>query len=411
MDEPINYTRVDMERYLNHQMTKGEMHAFEIAMMDDPFLADALEGYRDADQQISALHLTEIENNIKTQKAPPAILPLTQKANNWWRVAAIFLLVTGSGSLYYFSLLSKHTSTELAANNTLLQQVDSIGPEVKQVETPQLFFKKDNALARNNNTPIFNKSQPEEANVMAATAPVIDSTYMSSNQSMAALKNSEGNGLTEAAPQTRLMRKSEAEAVNIPTYEFAGKVLDEDGDPVAFATVSSKKGVGAVTDSKGNFSIKTPDSIIDVTIAGMGYLPVTARLHHNQAQDFQLLENKKDLSDLVVSSMGKKKKFDVTIDKNEYLNKETGYKPLKGWRHLNNYLLININDYREASEEYISGDVEIEFEINKNGRPVVVRVVDASDHSNAEKAIELIQKGPLWKKGKPGIKARLLVSF
>ena len=109
--------------------------------------------------------------------------------------------------------------------------------------------------------------------------------------------------------------------------------------------------------------------------------------------------------------MGKKKKFDVTIDKNEYLNKETGYKPLKGWRHLNNYLLININDYREASEEYISGDVEIEFEINKNGRPVVVRVVDASDHSNAEKAIELIQKGPLWKKGKPGIKAHLLVSF
>ena len=411
MDEPINYTRVDMERYLNHQMTKGEMHAFEIAMMDDPFLADALEGYRDADQQISALHLTEIENNIKTQKAPPAILPLTQKANNWWRVAAIFLVVIGAGSIYYFSLLSKHTSTDLAATNSLVQLVDSIGPEVKQVETPQLFFKKDNALARNNNTPIFNKSQPEEANVIAATAPVIDSTYMAANQSMAALKNSEGNALTDAAPQTRLMRKSEAEAVNIPTYEFAGKVLDEDGDPVAFATVSSKKGVGAVTDSKGNFSIKTSDSIVDVTIAGMGYLPVNATLHNNEAQHFQLVENTKDLSDVVVSSMGNKKKFDVTIDKNEYLNKETGYKPLKGWRHLNNYLLRNINAYREASDEYMSGDVEIEFEINKNGRPVYVNVIDASDDANAKKAIELIQKGPLWKKGKPGIKAHLLVSF
>ncbi len=83
MDEPINYTRVDMERYLNHQMTKGEMHAFEIAMMDDPFLADALEGYRDADQQVSARHLSEIEKNIKGQKAVHAIFPLTQKANNW----------------------------------------------------------------------------------------------------------------------------------------------------------------------------------------------------------------------------------------------------------------------------------------------------------------------------------------
>ena len=37
MDEPIDYTHDEIQRYLNHQMTKGEMHAFEIAMMDEPF--------------------------------------------------------------------------------------------------------------------------------------------------------------------------------------------------------------------------------------------------------------------------------------------------------------------------------------------------------------------------------------
>jgi hypothetical protein len=42
----INYSAHDIERYLNRQMNAAEMHAFEKAMMDDPFLADAVDGYR-----------------------------------------------------------------------------------------------------------------------------------------------------------------------------------------------------------------------------------------------------------------------------------------------------------------------------------------------------------------------------
>lgn len=42
----IEYTQADIERYLQGKMTNAEMHAIEKAALQDPFLADAIEGYK-----------------------------------------------------------------------------------------------------------------------------------------------------------------------------------------------------------------------------------------------------------------------------------------------------------------------------------------------------------------------------
>lgn len=39
------FTAQDIERYYSGQMSSIEMHQLEKAAMEDPFLADALEGY------------------------------------------------------------------------------------------------------------------------------------------------------------------------------------------------------------------------------------------------------------------------------------------------------------------------------------------------------------------------------
>jgi hypothetical protein len=208
-----------------------------------------------------------------------------------------------------------------------------------------------------------------------------------------------------------MMRKTEQEVGKPATYEFKGQVRDQVGNAVGFATVQSKKGVGAVTDAKGDFSIKSTDSILEVSVASIGYIPVTSMLNSNMLQRIKLEENLQSLSEVVVTAQGRKKKIGVTIDRNEYLNKETGYKPLKGWRHLNNYLLSNINEYRDEAEEYNSGEVEVEFEVNKNGHPINIIIVESNYEPNADETIELIKNGPLWIKGKAGTKARLLISF
>ena len=41
-----NYSAADMEKYWKGQLTPAEMYAMEKAAMDDPFLADAMEGYK-----------------------------------------------------------------------------------------------------------------------------------------------------------------------------------------------------------------------------------------------------------------------------------------------------------------------------------------------------------------------------
>jgi len=43
----VNYTAADIEKYWKGKLSSAEMHAMEKAAMDDPFLADALEGYKD----------------------------------------------------------------------------------------------------------------------------------------------------------------------------------------------------------------------------------------------------------------------------------------------------------------------------------------------------------------------------
>ena len=43
--ENFQYSAQDIQRYLKGQMSPEEMHAIETAALDDPFLADAIEGY------------------------------------------------------------------------------------------------------------------------------------------------------------------------------------------------------------------------------------------------------------------------------------------------------------------------------------------------------------------------------
>lgn len=71
----INYTQADIERYLQGKMTHAEMHALEKAALQDPFLADAIEGFAiaDLDKAKMATVVTQrlIEKNLSqnpTQK-------------------------------------------------------------------------------------------------------------------------------------------------------------------------------------------------------------------------------------------------------------------------------------------------------------------------------------------------------
>ena len=64
----INYSFEDIQRYLQGKMSAAEMHAIEKAALQDPFLADAIEGFNEADLMTAQKHLNEINASLLEEK-------------------------------------------------------------------------------------------------------------------------------------------------------------------------------------------------------------------------------------------------------------------------------------------------------------------------------------------------------
>ena len=105
----ITYSLTDIQRYLQGGMSAKEMHDLERAALEDPFLADALEGYSEADIQQAQQHLAQIETAIRQQKQESKVvaLPPLKKYRNW-QVAASIILLVAIVSVTYFIFNKKH---------------------------------------------------------------------------------------------------------------------------------------------------------------------------------------------------------------------------------------------------------------------------------------------------------------
>jgi hypothetical protein len=93
-----NYTAADIQKYWKGTLSAAEMHAMEKAAMDDPFLADALEGYKNIDLADAGLDSLK-EKLDKRVGAVVPILNLKRKRFTWVRAAAAIIIIIGIGLL------------------------------------------------------------------------------------------------------------------------------------------------------------------------------------------------------------------------------------------------------------------------------------------------------------------------
>jgi len=71
--------------------------------------------------------------------------------------------------------------------------------------------------------------------------------------------------------------------------------------------------------------------------------------------------------------------------------------PSDGWAYYDNYLVNNIqlpDDYKSKSVK--TGEVQVSFEVNKNGEPVNFKIVKSLCSKCDKEAIRLIKEGPKW---------------
>jgi hypothetical protein len=84
-------------------MSAEEMHDIETAALDDPFLADAIEGFQGAievNEESLNTGLAQLNKEFSERIKPPArVVPITQ--SRWWQIAAAAMIVLIVGVAFY----------------------------------------------------------------------------------------------------------------------------------------------------------------------------------------------------------------------------------------------------------------------------------------------------------------------
>jgi len=432
------YNAAVIEKYLQGKLTSDEMHAIEKAALDDPFLADAIEGMNKALESRSSssldMDIAELRQRLKQRVThnKNKIVPIASR-RNWWQVAAVFFILTFSGMMtyYYIHNNSMERKTIAQEKNTAAQPLkDSANietPQSKLTETDSMTFR--NATAKKSKTkesvsdeknigPVQSKTDSMKMSAGAASAkdqreykkeepgavkPKKDVSDVTDDVALA--KNQPEPNKKVPSPAAENEDKSPAKASRSEYFaapdkqnSFLGKVTDEHNKPIPAASVELKgKKIAVVTDNNGNFKLNTkdPDSIVVAKVTSIGYVTELADLNSNGSPNIIILrEAKNNLQEVVTTGLGTRRK------NNNKQQTTQDAAPVQGWDEYNKYLEKNKKPLQDSLG--LKGPVVVSFSVNKKGALSVFVIEQSLGPNYDEEAIRLIREGPAWKllKGK-----------
>jgi TonB family protein len=460
------YTAADIQNYLQGKLTPLQMNAIEKAALDDPFLAEAIEGYEGMQQQDWKKELAVLKEEFTQKQSGAKIIIFKKRTNNWMKAAAAVLVIGGTATLSYF-LLNKKDKQEIAQNiiakpagtdtatagnatvsnlsatatpNGLIKDADKQKSAAQvRVSSGAVSFPgekiADSSVSNFVYTPDTKTQQKAEAKkseektaedlaiVTKPTLPPATANAAPANNNTVLYNNSnaaEGYYNKTANNGTVLADKAEQEkkyfAKELPLNKnFMAQVMAPDNSPLPFANISIKtESFGTYADVKGNFRLVSSDSVLTVEVKSLGYKPQYFTLKSNGQQNkIVLTEDDMAFKDRTVVSgnagtVKAKLSRRATVIKDSVVNVE----PADGWDNYNTYVDNNINIPDDILEKNIHGQVELSFEVNTNGTITNIKV-DKSLCGNCDEAAKrLLQQGPQWKvkNGKKG-KGKVTVQF
>jgi len=439
-----NYTAADIEKYWKGTLNTTEMHAMEKAAMDDPFLADALEGYKNINLADAGLDSLK-EKLDKRVGAFVPILNLKRKRFTWIRAAAAIIIIVGVGLLVQqlvfknrsensIAILEKEKKRSENITNSDPVKKDSLIDITKQTgsETVKSDQKNSNKLntgtinlhaIRDTNNKNDDRLAIELKKTENETVPTGDAQAIASPEkkeeavkSQADLKRT-FDDTTKALNDKRFMARSVAKPSANQGYLFKDKlnevalnnkynyrVVDAQNNPVPFANVmNTRDNIGTYTDIRGNFNLVSSDSVLNVQIRSLGYNAANYKLVPSNVQPGELVlkevERKETLAQnkKVVSSLSRKDSAEIE-------------EPEVGWGNYNTYVANNIQIPENLRPKNTRSDVELSFDIDKTGQPINIKVTRSSQCKECDdEAIRLLKEGPKWKR--KGKKSKATVSI
>ena len=357
-------------------LRKGkEAHRLERESMQDPFLADAMDGY----SQVEGNHEQRIEKLRMQVSAHSA-----KKKNTYaitWSIAAC--LVIGFGISSYFLFLKKSMTDEVFIAE------ESVPAKLPEATTP--------ATPTNPATPAAPVTPRADKKEMSASA-VIEPMMEEALEQTAELQEVAATMDTSESASDKKMRT--AKVVTIPNSNIIqGKVTDEKGEPIIGASVAYKgTNIGTITNMNGEFSLVKKEGKKQLTAQFIGYDPVEIPVDTSQTMLIAMNENKQTLNEVVVVGYGtnKNKKSTTVVTAKEQADKDITPQPVIGKRKYQKYLKENLVRPTDEKCAQVKGKVVLTFLVNKEGRPFYIKVKESLCESSDKEAIRLIQEGPDW---------------
>jgi len=404
------FSAEDIIRYHSGEMSALERNALEKAALDDPFLADALEGYQNTSAAITDLE--EIKNRLKkrTAKKKKAYLSLTN--NNWLRVAAFFIIFIGAGILIYELT---NVRTEPTALETPSGEIHSLETNAVTDTQRQAVRIDDTSIGETSaqhqqtlGTNAENINKPVHKNKLDRSGTTEENT-VESIVSLSAPETASSSKTIKQAIDSSISANANAFKDEAASFTFKGRVVDAHGIPIPQASiVLSGTTQGVTTDEKGQFSIMSKDSNKNVTIAAVGLeskkIPLTSLAKEN---NIVLQESSSALSEVVVVGYGNKARR--AMKKSSQIEVEE-IEPEEGWASYDHYISENLQVPDLAKSKQIKGEVQLTFNVNEKGEPVNIKVEKSLCKPCDKEAVRLLKDGPTWKKRK-GIRGKIKISF
>jgi hypothetical protein len=442
-----SFSALDIEKYHKGLLSAAERHRMEKAALEDPFLADAMEGYTTAEVDVGA-DMAELKKRLfqkteETKVVPLAIGQAGAKPFPWLRVAAAVVIIGGAALLANQFIFNKKTENELAVvtntpnkNNTT---IDTIGTaKSAEDDSKKVTAVADDGSSREiaTTTPtgkvqdgIGTAGEPiivmpaEATKVATQEVKAITNTTASTAEKMDDIAKPEAVVEREAKEEAKFKKeifndkvanaktiapaapakKMVAESVinQQATRLFRGRITDNSNNGLPFAKVynPSDNNAGTYTDAYGNFTLTYPDTVLRVQVRALGYETVATNLQTNITNNRIVMPDDRSVSDIVISNQRvntNMRSANNNINNRQLIEPE----PSDGWANYDAYIANNLEVPEELglTEKRKGGYVQISFEVDKNGEPVNITVDKSLCTSCDKEAIRLVKEGPKWKR-------------
>jgi len=432
-----NFSAADIEKYWSKKLSPAEMHEMEKAAMDDPFFADALEGYRNSNDPAEELAALKEKFNKKFKEETP-VIPLLKKKYYWFRVAAAIIILLGSGLLIQQLVFKPRNGSPLAISKNESKKDEVVAKDQQDTNSKNTGFfdtlKNTNSGGQNIIIKPTNKNNPSvdlnssyaytpvdtaktddiKANVLKdkedevqkrEVALANESEKKTDEKKEAANVDVANQVATVAKPSNRsessafLKSKTLADDYKQTGLVFGNsfnyRVVDVQKNPVPFANVmNTRDNVGTYTDVRGYFNLVSSDSILDVQVKSLGYNSERYRLiPSKQTGDIVLKEDATARNVLNFNQQQRVMSNAVRKDSAEVEEPEVG------WGNYNTYVENNIKIPENVRAKNALNQVELSFDVDKSGTPINIKVTKSSKCKECDdEAIRLLKDGPKWKK-------------